>query len=978
MARVTVALAAMNRGEVSRLALGRVDVDKIRLAAEEMVNWVPHTLGPMQVRPGLARVGGTAGNERAYTLPFIYSVQDTALLELTPGLLRAVVNDAPLMRPATGSSFPGGAWQNQTLGSGSVTNTGQIALDVPSIGGYAITRAPVAVASPGVVHAMRIPVLRGPVQLRIGSGPGLDDLVSEITLDVGTHSIAFTPGGSAWIELQNRQFATALIDSVTLEGPGEVQLPTPWDSTDLPNVRWDQSANVVFIACAGLPPMRIQRPTPGSWSIVPFRADDGPFQAGTPAACKLSVSNAQGYATVSASRPVFQPGHVNSLLQVFTPNANATFALGAPGAASPAVRVSGVGVARSIAFNVSGSFIGSWQLERSITGADEGFAAVPQPITVATATTTSTSTSKAIGTGSTSGTNSSTSTGSAPVGGSNGTVGSGSTSQDSTGSSQSTSQSETDTTQTGTSTTNTQKGGTAGTGTVFNAGASGGGTYQDDLDNVIAWYRISAVTLTSGVINAQIIHGGSGGRTAVVRILAVDGPQSVRAQVLQPPSSDNPSDTWQFGDWSDAVGWPTAVALFDGRLGFAGRDRLWMSVSDAFDSFAAEIHDGSGGATVGDSSSISRSIGYGPVAVINWMLPLTRLLLGTAGSEVSVRSSALDAPLTPTGGMAMRDCSTYGSSLVPAAKCDTRGLFVDRSGRRLLQLGYDVSSQDYGASDLTRLHPDLNLANPIMRLAVQRQPNTRIHCVRADGTVAVLVFEPGDDVAAWYRIETDGFVEDAYVLPGLIEDVVYYTVLRNGARSRERFARLDQARGGTLNRMADGHVIYQGAAIATLAGLDHLNGKTVCIWADGQDRGTAIVAGGQAALGGAFGSVCVGLPYQARWKSAKLAYGAPQGGTALNRRKRLIGLGLVLADAHAQGIRIGQSYDTLDPMPLIEDDAAINVAGGETAYDEQEIELPGGWATDDRLCLVGQAPRPCTVLAASLTMETSVPGGPPQ
>ena len=971
-ARITTALAAFNRGEVSRLALGRVDVDKLRLAAEECVNWVPHTLGPMQVRPGLQHVSGTANNARAYTLPFIYSTLDTVLLELTPGNLRVLVGDAPLARPATGSAFPGGAWETDALGGGTVDTANGIALDVPSIGGYAIARAPVGVAAPGVLHALRILVYRGPITLRIGSAPGGDDLVAEMTLDVGWHSIAFTPGGAAWVEFQNRRFATALIGSVALEGGGEVVLPTGWGEADLPNIRWDQSANVIFVACAGKEPARIQRPTPASWSIVGYRAEDGPFQAGTPANCTLAVTNAQGYVTVNASRAVFAAGHVDSLLQIFTPNSDATFVLGATGAAMPAVRVSGVGAARTIAFAVSGSFTGAWQLERSITGEDEGFAAVPDPENLTASTTTSSSTSKAIGTASTSGRSSSTSSGQMPYGA---TGASGPTSGSTDGTSQGTSQSEVDTDWTGTATTTVAVGGHLAKGSTLRADGTGGGTYRDDLDNVVAWYRIRATALGDGLIRAQIIHGGSGGRTAILRIIAVDGPTSVRAHVLQPPSSDNPSDSWQFGDWSDAAGWPTSVALFDGRLAFSGRDRLWMSVSDAFDSFAAEIRDGSGGVTVGDSSAISRSIGYGPVAVINWMLPLTRLLLGTAGSEVSVRSSALDAPLTPTGGMAMRDCSTYGSAPVPAAKCDTRGLFVDRSGRRLLQLAYDVNSQDYGASDLTRLHPDLNLGNPIVRLAVQRQPNTRIHCVRADGTVAVLVFEPNDDVAAWYRIETDGVVEDAYVLPGPIEDAVYYTVNRNGTRCRERFARLDQARGGALNRMADGHVIHQGDPVDAIGGLAHLEGRTVCIWADGEDRGTAVVTGGRIALPGAFSAVCVGLPYQARWKSAKLAYGAPPGSTALNRRKRLIGLGLILADAHAQGLRIGQGYDVLDPLPLIEEGAPIDPTTGARAYDEQEIALPGSWSTDDRLCLVGQAPRPCTVLAASLTMTTSVETG---
>lgn len=919
MARVTVPLQALNRGEISRLALGRVDVDKLRLAAEECVNWIPHTLGPMQVRPGMRYIGGTAQNAQAYTLPFVYSTQDTALLELTPGLLRILVGDVALSRPAVSSTFAAGAmtdpsaWQSQTQGNGSVTVTGgQMALDVPSIGGFSIARAQVAVGSPGIVHALRITVLRGPIRMRIGTAAGLDDIVGEMGLDVGFHSIAFTPGSTAWVEFQNRQFATALLQGATLEPAGEVDLPTPWLANDLANVRWDQSADVVFLACAGKPPQRIQRPAPNSWSVVPFRADDGPFMPGTPAACTLSVSNAQGYVTLTATRPVFQSGHVNSLLQVFTPNANATFALGATGAAMPSVRVSGVKSARTITWNVSGTFTGSWELQRSITGEDEGFA----PVTAPTNTTTGTTT--------------------------------------------------------------TNNGGLADPASVFSGTGAGSGTLQDDLDNVITWYRIACTGYTSGAINAQIIHGGTGGRTAVLRIIAVDSPTSARAQVLQPPSSNNPSDSWQFGDWSDAAGWPTAVALFDGRLGFSGRDRLWMSVSDAFDSFAAEIQDGSGGTTVGDSSAISRSIGYGPVATINWMLPLTRLLLGTAGSEVSVRSSALDAPLTPTGGMAMRDCSTYGSALVPAAKCDTRGLFVDRSGRRLLQLAYDVNSQDYGATDLTRLHPDLNLGNPIVRLAVQRQPNTRIHCVRSDGTVAVLVFEPNDDVAAWYRIETAGTVEDVYVLPGLIEDAVYYTVNRNGTRCRERLARLDQARGGSLNLMADAFVSYSGAPVSGISGLGHLEGQTVCIWADAIDRGLAVVQSGAVALATPASNVCVGLPYVARWKSAKLAYGASQGSTALNRKKRLIGLGVILADTHEQGLFFGQSYGALDPLPLTEDDGAIDPTAGQTAFDEQEIELPGQWDTDARLCLYGQAPRPCTVMAASLTMETTILGGPQQ
>lgn len=918
MAPLAVALTAFNRGEVSRLALGRVDVDKLRLAAEEQVNWVPLTLGPMQVRPGLQYVGGTAGNQQTVTIPFVYSVVDTALLEQAPGQMRVLIDDAPLIRPATASSFPAGQMVDPSLwtfsygGAGSaVVQRGALDLDVPSIGGSSVAQAEIGVGSPGVQHALRITITRGPVRLLIGTGAGLDDVFRGQDLDVGTHSIAFTPAGNVFVQFELRHFGNVEVQGALLEPAGVMILPTPWQAGELALLRWDQSADVVFVACAGHEPVKIARPSPGSWSITQFRPDDGPFQANTPTDCTLAATPQAGSGIIqlSASRPVFRAGHAGCLVRGFSPNANLTFGLGSATAGMPAVRVSGVGISRTIAWNVSGSFTGSWELQRSLTGPDEGFATVAAPVLTNTGTSNNPN--------------------------------------------------------------YVYRGGTPGPGSSFTGTGAGSGSLQDDLDNVVVWYRLACTGLTSGIISASIIHGGSGGRTGVYRITSVIDPQTAVATILVPPSSDNPSDNWQFGDWSNDAGWPTALALFDGRLGFAGGDRLWLSVSDAFDSFADTLADGT---TVGDSSSIARSIGYGPVATINWMLPLSRLLLGTAGSEVSVRSSALDSPLTPTGGMAIRDCSTFGSSPIPAAKVDTRGVFSDRAGRRVIQLAYDVNSQDYGATDLTRLHPDLNLGNSVTRIVVQRHPNTRIHCLRADGTVAVLLFEPSDEVAAWYRIETAGIVEDMCVLPGAIEDVVYYVVNRNGVRCRERFARLDQARGGTLNLMADAHVIYQGVLSRQIGGLSHLNGQTVCLWGDGHDLGTAVVQNGIATLpnGAAASNICAGLPYQARWTSAKLAYGAPQGQTALNRRKRPINLGLVLADAHNQGLWIGQDAANLDPLPLVEDDALIDPTAGQVAFDEQSIPLPGRWDTDARLRIYGQAPRPCTVMAASLSIEASV------
>ena len=45
-------LFAMNGGEVSPLALGRVDLSRMRISAEVMKNCFPRVIGPMAARPG--------------------------------------------------------------------------------------------------------------------------------------------------------------------------------------------------------------------------------------------------------------------------------------------------------------------------------------------------------------------------------------------------------------------------------------------------------------------------------------------------------------------------------------------------------------------------------------------------------------------------------------------------------------------------------------------------------------------------------------------------------------------------------------------------------------------------------------------------------------------------------------------------------------------------------------------------------------
>src|SRR5882672_5233755 len=113
--RVNSPLYAMNCGEISRIALGRVDLAKLRLASECQVNWTPIVMGPMMLRPGLIYVGEVASDNPCGLVDFIYSKTDTALLELTNLTLRVWINDALISRVSVGTTvadpnFAGGSW----------------------------------------------------------------------------------------------------------------------------------------------------------------------------------------------------------------------------------------------------------------------------------------------------------------------------------------------------------------------------------------------------------------------------------------------------------------------------------------------------------------------------------------------------------------------------------------------------------------------------------------------------------------------------------------------------------------------------------------------------------------------------------------------------------------------------------------------------------------------------------------------------
>lgn len=904
MARQNIALVAFNRGLISRLALARADIKRVAMSAQTMFNLIPRVMGSMMLRPGLKYLQETRDNMASRDIPFVFSITDKAGIELTDQVMRVMVDDEIITRPSVTTAVANG---NFTTNLGSWTDADEAgATSAWVTGGYmgltgtgtaaAIRRQQVSVtgANISVEHALRIIIQRGPVVLLVGSTSGGDEYISQTELATGTHSLAFTPTGDFYIQFQSTLERQTLVNSCNVEAAGDMELPTPWVEDDLGLVRYDQSGDIVYVACDGYQQRQIERRGTTSWSVVTYLANDGPFRTENVGPITLTASAISGNITVTASSRLFASTHVGAIFSITSVGQVVTKTITAQNTFSNEIRITGVGSSRIFTVVITGlTGTGSTvTLQRSL---DEpgNWEDVPATSWAADATQ----------------------------------------------------------------------------------------TVDDGLDNQIVYYRIGVKTgdYAGGTIICTL-QIGTGSITGVVRITDYSSATSVSAEVLTDLGGTTATDVWAEGAWSDYRGWPTAVSLYESRLWWAGKDKVNGSVTDAYTSYDATVE--------GDSGPIQRSIGSGPVDTFNWIVALQRMIIGGQASEFSCRSSSFDEPLTPSN-FNMKRASSQGSAAVQAVSVDSRGMYVQRGGTRVFELAFDGETYDYSSTDLTAIIPEIGEPS-IVRMAVQRQPDTRIHCVRSDGTAAVLIYDKVENVTCWVEVISDGatgLIEDVMVLPGdpgSNEDQVYYTVKRtiNGTekRYRERWAMENECWGDLdLCMLADSFVVYQGSAVNTITGLSHLEGEQVVVWADGEDIGTDAngdliytVSSGQITItGNAVANAVVGLYYKGRFRSAKLVQCVNDLGIGLNQEKNIESLGLILANTHAQGIKYGTDFDHLSNMPGMEEGAPVPEGYVWEDYDQEMFPVDGKWESDSRLCLEMASPRPATVLSALIGVTTT-------
>ena len=416
--------------------------------------------------------------------------------------------------------------------------------------------------------------------------------------------------------------------------------------------------------------------------------------------------------------------------------------------------------------------------------------------------------------------------------------------------------------------------------------------------------------------------------------------------------------------------YPSTVAFYEQRLVFAGTSNqpqtMFFSQSGDFENFeiGTDADDG-----------LQYTIGSNEVNVIRYLVSSSQLVVGTSGGEFVVRASGFDEPLTPTNTQ-IKQQTTFGSAPIQPLLIGNSTLFIQRAKRKLRELAFSSESDSYVAPDMTILADHITDGG-IEEMAYQQEPDSVAWLVRADGVVACMTFRREEQVVAWHRHIVGGafgsgnaVVESVATIPGDIdEDQVWVIVKRtiNGATKRyvEYLSGFDFGTDVGNAFFVDSGLTYSGSAATTISGLNHLEGQSVAILADGAAHANKTVSSGSITLDRSVTKAQIGLPFTSKLETLRIDAGSAMG-SSQGKNKRIGEVTVRLF--RTVGLKIGTSSTELDTIPFRSSsdsmDTALSLFTG-----DKTAEFNGGYDDDATITIIQDLPLPMTILAIFPTLS---------
>ena len=471
---------------------------------------------------------------------------------------------------------------------------------------------------------------------------------------------------------------------------------------------------------------------------------------------------------------------------------------------------------------------------------------------------------------------------------------------------------------------------------------------------------------SDGNLTLKYISNGYG----YAKITGFTSATQVNATVIKdfpPLIAATATDEWYWSAFGGSFGWPTAIVFHEQRMVLGGSKEqpqtIWGSVTGDIENFQEGIE---------DDQSYEFTIAANKKNPIAWLASNIVLNIGTLGGEFTATST--DASITPTD-IGISQIGQYGSSET-AAPLIANGftVFVQAGGRKLRELRFDDNSQRNFARDLNKVAEHI-ADNGIKQIAYQAEPYQVIWVIIGSELYA-LTYETDEDVFAWSRQDC-GEVLSIATIPNGGNDRLWMTVKRNGNYYIEfltKFFRRSQSIDEAV--FVDSSLMYEGAEIQTITGLDHLEGQTVSILNNGSVEPDKVVESGEITLQFPTTKCVIGLSIKSAWQAMRFE-GGSNDGIGQGKSKRVSSVIFRLENSGA-GITYGRGTidkefanglsDMISVRETTDDmDSPPSLLNGDT----YRAGIDGGSDQQYMLRVEHEKPTPCTVIAVILTVDTT-------
>lgn len=245
------------------------------------------------------------------------------------------------------------------------------------------------------------------------------------------------------------------------------------------------------------------------------------------------------------------------------------------------------------------------------------------------------------------------------------------------------------------------------------------------------------------------------------------------------------STYWAFGSLSEVQGYPATVVYFDDRKMYGGTQ---LQPQTAFTSIVSNYPDFGVSNPQVDSDGITFTLNARRENPIVDLIPLNDLIIGTASTTWRVTHSQAVGAITPSD-ISLLPQEFYGHEAVPSVQTGSTVIYVEWGGRKIRDLVYQFQYDKFQGTELTvyarQIFP---FGTTATRMAFAPEPYGLLFVVRSDGVLCVCAYLPEQQVTAWTRYTTQGFFEDVCVIPENGTFAVYVIVRRQNGRFIERFA----------------------------------------------------------------------------------------------------------------------------------------------------------------------------------------------